>query len=78
MSGIPQGSVLGPLLFLLYTNDLEEIPLSPGTKFILYADDNLVYKPISSLEDHYLFQCDLNAITSWLVQNSMTLNTAMC
>ena len=78
MSGIPQGFVLGPLLFLLYIIGLEEIPLSAGTKLILYADDILVYKPISSLDDHYPFQGDLNAITSCLAQNSMTLNSAKC
>jgi len=78
MSGVPQGSVLGPLLFLLYINVLEGIPLSAGTKFVLYADDVLVYKPISSLDDHHLFQGDLNAITTWIAQNSMTLNTAKC
>jgi len=70
--------VLGPLLFLLYINVLEEIPLSAGTKFIIYPDDILVHKSFSSLDDHHLFQGDLNAITSWLAQNSMTLNTAMC
>ena len=37
-----------------------------------------MYKLISSLDGHHLFQCDLNAITSWLVQNSMTLNAAKC
>ena len=77
-SGVPLGSVLGPLLFLLYTNGLEEIALSPGTKFVLYADDILLYKPIRTLEDHHLFQSDLNAITNWLVRCSMTLNAAKC
>ena len=76
MSGVPQGSVLGPLLFLLYINGLEEIALSPGTKFVLYADDILLYKPIRTWEDHHLFQSDLNAISNWLVRCSMTLNAA--
>jgi len=41
---------------------------------LYYADDILVYKPICSLDD----QCDLNAITNWLVQNSTTLKTVKC
>ena len=72
--------MLGPLLFLLYIKLLEEVPLSAGTKFVLYADDVLVYKPIAicSLNDHHLFQSDLNAISTWLAQNCMTLNAAKC
>ena len=77
-SGVPQGSVLGPLLFLLYINGLEEVPLSAGTKFVLYADDILVYKPIYSLDDHHLFQSDLSAISNWLAHNCMSLNAAKC
>ena len=77
-SGVPQGSVLGPLLFLLYINGLEEVPLSAGTKFVLYADDILVYKPICSVDDHHLFQSDLSAISNWLAHNCMSLNAAKC
>ena len=51
ISGVPQGSVLGPLLFLIYINDLSEINLCQGAKITLYADDVLLYRTISSPED---------------------------
>ena len=46
LSGILQGSVLGPLLCLIYINSLTYIPLSDSTRLILLADDLLIYKPI--------------------------------
>ena len=43
ISGVPEGSVLGPLLFLIYINDLSEINLCQGAKTTQYADDVLLY-----------------------------------
>ena len=53
ISGIPQGSVFGPLLFLTYIDGVTRIPLSEGSKLVLYAEDMLLYRRISSPEDIY-------------------------
>ena len=46
-SGVPQGSILGPLLFVLFINDLCEV-LSPGTCVYMYADDTKIWRQIDS------------------------------
>ena len=51
ISGVPQGSVLGPLLFLIYINDVARVSLSEGSTLVLYADDMLLYRKIDSTED---------------------------
>ena len=64
LSGIPQGSVLGPLLFVIYINDLPEI-LSEGTEAFLFADDTKIFRRILGIEDCHAIQSDLNRLLDW-------------
>ena len=59
MSGVPQGTVVAPLLFLCYINDLPE---NVSSKVRLYADDVLIYNTIHSKEDCLMLQEDLNSL----------------
>ena len=62
MSGVPQGSVLGPILFLIYINDLDDDITSKVLKF---ADDTKVFGKIKSDADRQHLQDDLNKLTEW-------------
>ena len=55
-SGVPQGSVLGPILLLLYINDINE---NIQSSIRLFADDSIIYRKINSNIDHQLLQTDL-------------------
>ena len=70
-SGVPQGSILGPLLFSLYIDPLTRIPLSPVSQLLLYADDTPLYSPIRNEYDVLDLQGDIDAITNWV--NTATL-----
>ena len=61
-SGVPQGSVLGPALFLLYINDIQDHIQSTMR---LFADDSIVYLEIVRPEDHDILQQDLQALADW-------------
>ena len=71
-SGVPQGSILGPLLFLLFMNDLPERITS---SCILYADDVKIWGPS---DDPVTLQQSLLTLQNWVSENGMVLNTSKC
>ena len=76
ISGVPQGSILGPLLFLVFVNDL---PCTFSfSKILLFADDAKCYMPISSLQDCSLLQNDLFSISNWCCTWNLFLNEEKC
>ena len=78
LSGVPQGSVLGPLLFLIYIDDVTSEHLSQDSMLNLFADDMLLFKPITSVSDFHHLQDDIESIQNWSDSNYLSLNTKKC
>ena len=74
-SGIPQGTVLGPLLFLLYINNL---PDNMQSSVRLFADDALLNGIVASDVDCHLLQSDLQRLKSWQYHQQMEFNPSKC
>lgn len=75
-SGVPQGSILGPILFLVYINDLFSAITSAN--LFLFADDSQCFRQIKSITDSSLLQSNLDAITDWSVKWNMKYNVSKC
>ena len=74
-SGVPQGSVLGPLLFLLYINDIGD---NIKNELRLFADDALLFGPVSTKTERDLLQSDLGRLSEWATTWQMTFNAGKC
>ena len=74
-SGVPQGSVLGPLLFLLFVNDL---PDDVQSVLKLFADDSKLYRKVRSPLDAEALQRDLNALSDWSHKWQLSFNVEKC
>ena len=74
-SGVPQGSVLGPILFLVFINDMPE---QMNSTCHLFADDNIVYCEVNSVDDTAQVHKDLTALEPWEKRWGMSLDPTKC
>ena len=77
LSGVPQGSILGPLLFVLFMNDIYE-SIDAETNIELYADDTKIWREIKSESDCDFLQKDIDALYAWSRKNKMSFHPDKC
>ena len=74
-SGVPQGSILGPLLFILSVDNINCLPISRNSSLSMYADDIAYWREIRCNEDVVRAQSDLNMISDEIEAQDLRLNT---
>ncbi len=76
-SGVPQGSILGPLLFLFFINDMADA-VSPDSTLALFADDSKVFRRVRSVHDSVQLQADLDSLLAWSKKWKLNFNVNKC
>ena len=77
LSGVPQGSILGPLLFVLFINDIFH-NIDKNSLIGLYADDTKLSRKIATLADCDILQHDIDTLKKWCINNNMKFNSDKC
>ena len=73
--GVPQGSILGPTLFIMFVNDLFNVINHDKSKMIMYADDTVVYTSAKTIDEGFTtLENNLHSIINWCNNNRLTLN----
>ena len=76
-SGVPQGSILGPILFVAFIDDISD-GLSIGTELALYADDTKIWRQIRCPLDNITLQRDIAYLQNWAFENKMNFHPQKC
>ena len=76
LSGVPQGSIIGPSLFVLFMNDISN-GFSEGTNICMYADDTKIWRVVENDRNHLILLRDIDYLFDWSIRNKMNIHLSV-